>query len=113
MRTRLTLRPGQHGTRKMQLKYGGRLIAVRYRYDEARRLRFKTVELIEEQLPWDPPMPPGQNPEELVFVRVDYHEVTMRQALWSAGGRWDKDRKLWRARYAIVYGLGLQRRIVR
>ena len=51
MKTRLILQPGQNGTKKLQLKYGGRLVAVRYRYDADRRLRFKTVELVEEQMP--------------------------------------------------------------
>ncbi|HXG29426.1 MAG TPA: hypothetical protein VNJ47_11350 [Nevskiales bacterium] len=38
-KTRLTLKPGQNGTRKLQDKYGDRLLAVRYRYDPARRVR--------------------------------------------------------------------------
>lgn len=48
MKTRLTLKPGQNGTKKMLDKYGERLLAVRYRYDAARHLRIKTVELVEE-----------------------------------------------------------------
>jgi len=51
MKTRLTLRAGQNGTKKLQRKYGNRLLAVRYRYDSVRRLRLKTVELIEEEMP--------------------------------------------------------------
>lgn len=60
-RTRLTLRPGQNGTKKLQDKYGERLLAVRYRYDPARRVRIKTVELIEEQLPWIAPPPQSRS----------------------------------------------------
>ena len=30
METRLTLRPGQHGTRKLVERYGERLLRVRY-----------------------------------------------------------------------------------
>lgn len=34
METRLTLRPGQPGTRKLVYKYGERLVCVRIRYEE-------------------------------------------------------------------------------
>ena len=33
METRLTLRPGQHGARKLLERYGERLVRVRYLYD--------------------------------------------------------------------------------
>ena len=36
MRTRLILKPGQRGTKKLGAKYGDRLLCVRYRYDEKR-----------------------------------------------------------------------------
>jgi len=45
MRTRLTLRPGQDGAKQMQAQYGDRLVCVRYRYDDRRQKRFKTVEV--------------------------------------------------------------------
>lgn len=57
LRTRLTLAPGENGTKKVVQRYGDRLVAVRYRYDAERRLRLKTVELIEEQTPWIPSSP--------------------------------------------------------
>lgn len=37
METRLTLRPGQPGTRKLVARYGERLVRVRYLYDAATR----------------------------------------------------------------------------
>ena len=49
MITRLKLKPGQKGTKAVVEKYGDALVCVRYRYDEASRIRTKTVELIEEQ----------------------------------------------------------------
>lgn len=52
MRTRLTLAPGANGTKKLMERYGTRLVCVRYRYDDERRRRIKTVELIEEESPW-------------------------------------------------------------
>lgn len=112
MKTRLVIRPGQNGTKKLVGKYGARLLAVRYRYDEAGRRRLKTVELIEEELPWNPPLPRNRDPDELVLIRIGYEEVALREAVKSAGGRWQQDRKLWQLRYAVVYGLELEGRIV-
>lgn len=52
--TRLSLAPGQNGTKKLLATYGERLLRVRYRYDAARGVRHKTVELIVETTPWNP-----------------------------------------------------------
>lgn len=54
MKTKLTLKPGQRGTKKLLAKYGDRLICVRYRYDEQAKKRYKTVELIEDKQDWSP-----------------------------------------------------------
>lgn len=62
MRIRLTLQPGDHGTKKLVRKYAALLVCVRYRYDAARRRRLKTVELVEEELPWAPRPPPASPP---------------------------------------------------
>jgi hypothetical protein len=113
MKTRLTLKPGQNGTKKLLHQYGGRLVAVRYRYDAERRLRLKTVELVVEQLPWVPALPSDRSPAELVFVRIGYDETELRVAVREAGGRWDPERKLWELRLGTVYELGLDQRLVR
>lgn len=113
MKTRLTLRPGQNGTKKLVHQYGGLLVAVRYRYDEARRLRFKTAEIIVAQLPWVPPIPPDRSPAERVLVRINFDEADLRVAVKDAGGRWQPERKLWELTLAKAYALGLDRRIVR
>jgi len=52
--TRLSLAPGQNGTKKLLATYGERLLRVRYRYDAALGMRHKTVELIVETTPWNP-----------------------------------------------------------
>jgi hypothetical protein len=57
MRARKKLKPGQDGTKSLLDKYGERLICVRYRYDEERGLRHKTVELIVDSTPWKPQIP--------------------------------------------------------
>jgi len=54
MKARLTLKPGLKGTKKLTEQYGERLVRVRYRYDEKRKKRLKTVELIVEEIDWIP-----------------------------------------------------------
>ena len=49
MRTRLTLHPNQDGAKQLRDRYGDRLVCVRYRYDETKKQRWKTVELIIEK----------------------------------------------------------------
>jgi hypothetical protein len=113
LRTRLTLRPGDNGTKKLQAKYGDRLLAVRYRYDPNRQRRLKTVELIEEELPWDiPPRGKRHAPDAVVHIRIAYEEAELRQAVKSAGALWQKDRKLWTLPYRAAQALGLETRIV-
>jgi hypothetical protein len=111
MKTRLTLRPGQNGTKKLRIKYGDRLLAVRYRYDAEARLRIKTVELIEEELPWDPPLPaPEANAP--VLLRVGWEERSLQQSIKAAGGTWLPERKLWQLSYRLVQAMGLEARVV-
>ena len=55
MQVRLALRPRpKRGTAKARKRYGNRLISGRYRNDETLQMRLKTVERIEEQMPWVP-----------------------------------------------------------
>ncbi|MGA8050102.1 MAG: hypothetical protein WCA09_07985 [Burkholderiales bacterium] len=71
METRLTLRPGQHGTRKLVARFGERLVRVRYLYDAEAGRRLKTVELIVESVPWTPrPRRPRRRDDEIVAVRT-------------------------------------------
>jgi len=49
LRTRLTLRPGRPGTKRLLAFFGERLLRVRYRYDDERHIRCTTVELIVDQ----------------------------------------------------------------
>lgn len=77
----------------------GRLVCVRYRYDEQRQKRLKTVELIVEEEPWAPLEAP-QPTEALVAIRSARSEVTLRQQVKRRGGRWDPQRQVWEVRYA-------------
>lgn len=96
MRVGTVMKPGQPGTKKLQAKYGERLLAVRYRYDEANQQRHTTVELLEDSASWQPGVhyQKAENPSA-VAVRVDWAETELRRRIAQHGGRWDAQRKLW------------------
>ena len=111
MRIFLHLKPGQKGTRQLLSQYGDRLVCVRYRYDAQQKKRFKTVELIVAECPWEPPGPciPA---DTLVDLRIGFAEVAIRERVKQAGGKWNPHRKVWELRYAQVVALKLETRIV-
>jgi len=112
MRIRSTVQPGQPGAKKLLPQYGDRLVCVRYRYDEQRKKRFKTVELIVEEDDWE--APEGQwAADRVVQLRVPWPEGEVRQRVKGAGGWWDPASRLWALRYDQVVALGLKDRIVR
>jgi len=112
METRLTLAPGQNGTKKLLSTYGDRLVCVRYRYDSARGVRHKTVELIVETLPWTPRgRAPRREPRDRVGVRIGYSETTLRERIKTAGGIWRPRQRLWEIDWRTVTELGLQSRV--
>jgi len=108
MRTRLKLKPGQRGTRKIYAEYGKRLVCVRYRYDEKRKKRYKTIELIVEEVDWRP-RPKG---DSLVKIWGQWNEPEIAQKLKKAGGVWNSRLRLWELRYDRVVALGLKYRMV-
>jgi len=111
MKARLTLRAGQEGTRKLVEKYGDRLVYVRYRYDAVRKRRVKTVELIEEEVPWLPNQ--GRlSRHSVVNLRVAARESGIQRRVREAGGVWDARRKVWRLSYDQVIRLELEDRVV-
>ena len=91
--------------------YADRLVCVRYRYDEQRKKRFKTVELIIAEVDWSPPPPPIQA-ETIVGVRVGLKEREMQRQVKRAGGKWNPERRVWELCYKYVKALGLEKRIV-
>lgn len=113
METRLTLAPGQNGTRKLHAAYGERLVCVRYRYDAQRGLRHKTVELIVETTPWNPRQRNARRePQDMVAVRIAWSETGLRERIKAAGGIWRHRQKLWEVDWKTVRELGLQARVV-
>lgn len=111
MKARLTLKPGQRGTKKLADKYGDRLLYVRYRYDSKRKRRFKTVEIVVEEIPWAPRL--GRiSRKTIVGVKVTTREKMLRQQVKQAGGKWNPTTKLWELPYQATVDLGLEERIV-
>ena len=106
MRARLILKPGQRGTKKLCAEYGERLVCVRYRYDEKRRKRLETVELVVDEVDGEPREPKLRG-ETIVALRVARQEVGIRGRVKTAGGRWDPARRLWELRYDRVLTLGV------
>ena len=89
METRLSLTPGQNGTKKLVAIHGERLVCVRYRYDAKRQVRHKTVELIVETTPWNPrTRNTRRRPEDMVGVRIAYGESELRERVKRVGGIW-------------------------
>ena len=111
MIARLKLKPGQNGTKKLVAEYGNALVCVRYRYDEASRTRFKTVELIVEKTAWNPPAKKFSD-NDLVPIRINYDEKEMMSSARAAKGRWNPDKRLWYIRYENIKGTPLEKHIV-
>ncbi|MCM2357973.1 MAG: hypothetical protein NDI77_07470 [Geobacteraceae bacterium] len=111
MKARLTLKPGQKGTKALVEKYGAALVCVRHRYDEASRIRTTTVELVEKtkQLP---PSLPRIADDDHVRVRIAYGEKSLGQLARSLGGKWDGKGKLWHIRYGKIKGTELEKLMV-
>jgi len=96
METRLTLRPGQRGTKKLMERSGKRLLCVRYLYDDERGVRLKTVELVVEEVLWSVrARKPRRRDHDLFAVRVDWEETDLRAAVKRAGGIWRPRQRLW------------------
>ncbi|WP_129128096.1 hypothetical protein [Geomonas oryzae] len=65
------------------------MLYVRYRYDEKRRVRLKTVEIVSEEKPWHPHAHFREEEMVKVMVMVGYSEQAFRSILKAAGGRWN------------------------
>jgi hypothetical protein len=110
MRTHTTLRPWSRGAKTFRAQYGDRLVCVRYRSDEQQQKRYKTIELIVEEWPWETPT--RQRAAEVVLVKVAFSEKTLRQQVKEAGGNWNPEVQAWELRHDRVLALGLKTRIV-
>jgi hypothetical protein len=111
MHIRKTLSPGKRGTKQLLAEYGERLVCVRYRYDESRRRRLKTIELIVEEAAWSLSAPQLAS-DRVVALRIGLPEAALRRQVKESGGLWDPQRRVWALRYDRVVALGLEQRIV-
>ncbi len=108
MQARRTLAPGQKGTKKFLDRYGEHQVCVRYRYDEQRRTRGATVEIIVEESGCYPPERPV-----IVGLRVDFQETELQRRVKQAGGKWNSAKRVWEIHYDQAMALGLKKRIVK
>ena len=112
------LQPGQKGTKRLSKKFGDRLVCVRYRQDTATGRKFKTVELIYEELQASKERYPSQsepsrrNPDDMLAIRIEYWETDLRSRVKDAGGIWRPRQKLWELHRDVVLALGLEERVV-
>ncbi len=109
MKVKLKLKPGDRGTKKLVSYYGDKLVCVRYRYDTASRKRYKTVELIVEEVPWKSKPKPGSG----AFVRIGWHEKDLKDKIKIAGGQYYSNRRLWKVDLDKVKMLGIGERVVK
>ena len=113
METRTTLRPGQKGTRKLVDRFGDRLVCVRYRYDTGSGRRHTTVELIVSSGPWRPKeRRPRRRDDEIVVVRIAFHEADLRERAKRLGAVWRPAQKLWEISWLDAKRLGIVDRVV-
>jgi len=97
MKSHKHLKPGQKGTKRLVEKYGDALLCVRYRFDEIRGVRLKTVEIVVEEKVLR--SFPRYRDKDMVKLIVAYTEKSLREQLKAAGGRWDPQAKLWFIQY--------------
>ena len=111
MRTRLTRQPGQPGTKQLVAEYGAKLVCVRYRYDEAKGRRVKTVELIVEETSYTPEAV-SYKPQTIVGLQIGFAEVEIKRLVKAAGAKWNPLQRVWEIRYDKAVVLELTARIV-
>jgi len=108
MKTRVILKPGQKGTKRLVEQYGEALICVRYRYDTENQKQYKTVEIIVSESEWTPP--PAKYPDgTLVSLKIGINEMTLQNQVRAVGGRWDKEKRLWLVPYGCIAGTKLEK----
>ena len=113
MKVRSTIGPEHRRARKLRQCYGEQLVYVRYRYDEERKRRYTTVELIIDEAEWEPHPKGIPSRKEIVGVRIELKERELQKRIKRAGGLWNQERMLWELRYERAVELGMQDRVVR
>jgi hypothetical protein len=111
MKTRVNLKPGQKGTKRLVEQYGEALVCVRYRYDSKSHKQYKTVEIIVSESDWIPP-PPKYADGTLVSLKIGVKETVLQEQARAVGGRWNIEQQVWIIPYGCIAGTNLEKLIV-
>jgi hypothetical protein len=112
MKAHSHLKPGEKGTRRLVERFGSSLLCVRYRYDEIRDMRIKTVEIIVDERPGR--AAPRLRDTDPVLLEVPFTMPKLRERLKTVGARWIPEERLWRVRYGLIRGdRELEERVVK
>ncbi|MDO9093550.1 MAG: hypothetical protein Q7U99_13050 [Rubrivivax sp.] len=90
MRVVKKLGPSSRGAIRLREQFGETLICVRHRVDAKAKVRFTTVELLVNRAAIK------IRSEQLVEVRIDWDEQSLREIVKQAGARWDSKARAWR-----------------
>ena len=102
-----TFRPGEKGTKRLLRDWGPRLVCVRYRYNAQRKTRVKTAEIVVDEVAWT------RKADAAHGIQIRSWEGKLREAIVAAGGKWDRDLRVWVLAKGKVDRLGLARRAKR
>jgi hypothetical protein len=112
MKIKRKLAPGEAGTKRWIEKFGNNLLCVRYRYDEDSKKKITTVEIAVAETAWikNPRRIPAN---KIMHLRINYGEIKLANLVKAAGGKWNKQKKVWELSYSNVVALGLEKRVVK
>ncbi len=102
-----TFKPGDRGTKRLLRDWGARLVCVRYRYNAQRKKRLKTAEIVVDEVAW------SRRADAAHGIEIRSWEGRLREAIVAAGGRWDRELRVWVLAKGMVDKLGLTRRAKR
>lgn len=72
----------------------------------------KTVELVVDERPWQPRVRRlRRTPDDVVVVRIGYHETQLRERARALGGIWRPAARAWELRWEAVRKLGIADRV--
>jgi len=112
MKSRKILKLGVPGTKRWMLKYGEDLYCVRYRYDIESKERITTVEIIVDRSKWE--VNNKKIPKnKMIEIDLRFEETDLRRLVKNAGGRWNREKKVWEMAYGEILSLGLTKRIIK
>ena len=83
-------------------------MCVRYSYDRQTKKRYKTAEVIVEEVEWIPTYPD----DTAVMVKIARTERNLQKQLREAGALWHPRLLMWELPYRLVITLQLRDRII-